>query len=214
VAFQPPSPPIAAPPPPNAPPPAAPQQPPSHVTSVLPTGRSPWPAVVAIVVALLIAGGVGIALLAGGDNGNGTKSASAADQQAQRQQRQQQRGQVQPTDQLRAPVEHMGGLLDLSAEGRSVTEAGDFQRAADNRQEILGQLRALSVPAALEPSRTLFVRAMQASLEADHTHLACGTCPAATRADRRATFFKRQLVRTFNPFAQRYLQRSFDPDNI
>ncbi|MEA2444646.1 MAG: hypothetical protein QOJ12_1938, partial [Thermoleophilales bacterium] len=185
-----------------------PPAPPSHVTSVLPKQRSPWPLVIAIVVVLLIAGGVAIALLSGGSS---TNSASGADQQQAR--RQQQR-EVVPTDQLRAPVEQMGSLLDLSAEGRSVTEAGDFNAAAANRQQILDRLGALSVPADLEPSHALFQQAMRASLQADLAHLQCGTCPAATRADRRATFLKRQLVRTFNPFAQRYLQRSFDPNNI
>jgi serine/threonine-protein kinase len=206
-------------PPPLAPAPPAPTgapAPPSHVTSVLPKQRSPWPLAIAIVVVLLVAGGIALVALSGGDNDTGgAQPPSAADQQQQAaRQQQRQQGQVQPADQLRAPVEHLGGLLDLSAEGRSVTEAGDFQAAADNRREILGQLGALSVPADLEPSRTLFQQAMQASLQADQSHIACGTCPAAARADRRATFVNRRLVRTFNPFAQRYLQRSFDPDDI
>jgi hypothetical protein len=182
---------------------------------VLPKQRSPWPLVIALVVVLLAAGGIAVALLGGGNDNSGPKPAAAADQQQQAaRQQQRQQGQVQPADELRAPVEQMGSLLDLSAEGRSVTEAGDFNAAAANRQEILDRLNGLAVPADLQASYTLFQQAMQASLQADVNHLTCGTCSAATRADRRATFFKRRLVRTFNPFAQRYLQRSFDPDNI
>jgi serine/threonine-protein kinase len=192
-----------------------PPQPPSHVTSVLPPQRSPWPVAIAVIVALLVAGGIAIALLSGGDDGGGTQAASAGDaqQQADRQQQRQQ-GQVQPADELRAPVEQMGALLDLSAEGRAVTIAGDFQAAADNRREILGQLDAMTVPAELESPRLLFQRAMQASLAADLAHQDCGTCPSASSADRRASFFKRRFVRAFNPYAQRYLQRSFNPNEI
>jgi hypothetical protein len=206
--------------PPPAPPPAAPQPaqpPPSHVTSVLPPRSNPWPLVIAALVALAVAGVIVVLVLGGGDDGGGTQPASANDQPQQQQSQQPEQRQEpsqQAVDRLRQPVEELGAIADLAAEGRTVTATGDFEAAAANRQEVLSRLGALSVPAALQRSHLLFQQAMEASLEADNAHLACGTCPAATRADTRATMFKRRFVRAFNPFAQRILKRSFGPDDI
>jgi hypothetical protein len=177
----------------------------SHVTSVLPQRSTPWLAIV-VVLAILAAGGVAIAVILGGrDSAGGTQAAAAGDKQRQ---------QPPKTDPLRAPVEQMSALLDLSAEGRAITARGDFAGAADNRREILTRLASLSVPADLEPSRAQLQRAMQASLAADNAHQTCGSCAAASRLDTRASALKRSFARTFNPFAQHYLQRSFDPGDI
>jgi hypothetical protein len=199
--------PVSFTPPPPAPAPAvaAAPAPPSHVTSVLPQRGTPWLAVV-VVLAILAVGGGAVALIVGsrGDGNGGTQAAAAGQQQRQTPQ----------TDPLRAPVEQMSQLLDLSAEGRAITARGDFAGAADNRRAILARLASLSVPADLEPSRAGLRRAMEASLAADVAHQSCGSCPVASRLDTRASDLKRAFVRAFNPFAQHYLQRSFGPGDI
>src|SRR4051794_4568947 len=201
--------PVAAPPPP-------PVQPPSHVTSVLPPSRSsgPWPAVVLAVVVLAIAGAIAVVLLTRGGDDGAKQSASSGQQQGSFNQGQQKQTPPPPSDAaLRADVEKIGDILDLSAEGRSATAAGDFDSAATNRQQVLGMIDSLEVEPELETSRDLLRNAIDASLDSNFAHQAGDTATAAA-ADRRATTYKTRFVNEFNDFAQKYLQRSYDPSKI
>jgi serine/threonine protein kinase len=211
----------AAPTPPPAPPPAAPayasappQQPASHVTSVLPpSSRSPWPFVVLGVAVLAIAAAIAVVLITqGGDDGSPTPAA----EQRQPQTPPGQQPQTPPPSAgaVQADVQEMGEILDLSAEGRSATAAGDFDSAAANRQEVLERIDALTVSPELEQSHDLLRNAIDASLDSNFAHQQCGNCAEAQAIDRRATTYKTRFAAEFNPFAQRYLQRSYDPSKF
>ena len=208
-AAQPTEPAVAAPVP--APPPPPPAQPPSHVTSVLPpASRSPWPLVALAAVVLLIAGAIAVVLMTrGGDDGDATP---VAQQQPQQQQQQQQ---APPTSDaaVKADVEELGAILDLSAEGRDATSQGEFATAQSNRQAVLDRLGGTPVADELQQAHVLLRDAIMASLESNIAHQDCG-CTQLLPADREATRLKRQFSTEFNPYAQRYLQRSYDPDEF
>jgi hypothetical protein len=55
---------------------------------------------------------------------------------------------------------------------------------------------------------------VRASLRADEALLQCTTCASTQAANKRATALKQQFVIEFNPFATRYLQRSFDSNSL
>ncbi|MDX6573837.1 MAG: hypothetical protein QOC86_2993, partial [Gaiellales bacterium] len=76
------------------------------------------------------------------------------------------------------------------------------------------RIDGLTLASQLEPSRTLLRRAVQASLDADQALIQCTTCAETQAANRRATDLKQQFVQEFNPFATRYLQRSFSSDSL
>jgi serine/threonine protein kinase len=183
-----------------APPPAPP---PSYPTSVLPPSRPRWIAVAAIVAALLVAGGVAaLLLLSGGSSDKATGTASNP-----------------PSEPVAAPlagdVAKISSVLDLSAQGRTATVNGDFASAIANRRQVIDQLDTLTLDPELEQSRSLLRGAMQASLRADQQFEACGgNCPEATSANDEATSLKQQFVKEFNPFAVKYLNRSFDPSTF
>jgi hypothetical protein len=191
--------------------------PPSHLTAALPQARgsNPWPIVALVVVLALIAGAIGAVLLTRDDGGSsgGDSQAPVAQKQSPRQQQAQQ--QKPPADAaLRADVESMGRVLDLSAEGRTLTSAGEFEAAATNREEVLAKIDALDVDPQLSESHALLRDAIDASLASNRAHAACGNCADAQAADTRATQLKARFARMFNPFAERYLQRSYDPSQI
>jgi serine/threonine protein kinase len=206
---------------PVAPAPPPPQQPPSHVTNVLPPAAprksNPWPAVVLAVVVLAIAGAIAVVLITkSGDNG-GKQTGSASNGQTITQQKGQQGQQENPPPvdaQLRADTEKLGKILDLSAEGRADSAAGDFTAAQANRQQVLGMIDSLDVVPELKTSRDLLRSAINASLSSTFAHQNCGNCAEAQSIDKRATAYKLRFVNEFNQYAQKYLQRSYDESKI
>jgi DNA-binding SARP family transcriptional activator len=96
-----------------------------------------------------------------------------------------------------------------------------------NRQSILQQLAALSVPAGEAPLRAsdLLQKAIAASIAADsvyrdwlRTRRSCRAGelppPAARRADSNATRLKRRFLVVFDPLARRFDQRIWRPDEL
>jgi hypothetical protein len=96
-----------------------------------------------------------------------------------------------------------------------------------NRQSILQQLAALSVPAGEAPLQAsdLLQKAIAASIAADGVYRdwlrARGGCrsgepppPAARRADASATKLKRQFLVAFDPLARRFGQRVWNADEF
>ena len=70
--------------------------------------------------------------------------------------------------------------------------------------------RPYKVNPALKPSLSQLRAAIFTSLENDQ---ACGlSCPNS--ANQRATDQKRQFTQTFNPFAQQYLGKTYNPDQF
>ena len=197
---------------PQTPPPAAP------LPAEPPRRSSPWPVVALLVALLAVGGAIAVVLITrGGDEGgdNGSNQPVAQQQQQQQPQNGQQRQTPPPADEaVRADVQEIGDILELSAEGRSFSASGDFQAAAENRREVLNQVDALSVDPELSESRTLLRGAIDASFTSAMAHRNCGDCEAARTADARATRLKDDFVREFNPYAERYLQRSYDPSKI
>jgi serine/threonine protein kinase len=207
---------VQAPPPPPPAPPTYVETPPSYATAALPQAersRSALPIVVLIVALVLIAGAIAAVLITRDDGNSNSNSAAPVAQQPQRQK--QQRQAPPPADTaLRADVTAIGAILDLSAEGRAMTADGDFQGAALNRREVLTKIEALDADPQLAESQAVLHDAIDASLDSNVAHRNCGDCAAARAADTRATTLKAQFVRKFNPFAERYLQRSYDPSQI
>jgi len=172
---------------------------------------------VALVLAAVVAGGVALALT------NGASSSSP------------------DADELRPFVAKLENFLAQSSEGRrDVTAAvsaaarcrlgtrpavARLDRVQRNRQSLLQQVAALSIPAdpaALRASDRL-QKAEQASIAADWHYrdwlFARRTCGgrgnsaelrAARAADVRATRLKEEFLSAFNPLARRYRQRTWN----
>jgi predicted Ser/Thr protein kinase len=192
---------------PTPPPPTAPQGHPVYgygldpVTSVLPDEKPrrqwlPWALILAVV---LIAGGVVAVSLGGG--GSQPNRAQPPVQQP-----------TGPTAQ--DGTAQIGSVLDLSQQGRTLTISGDYRAAIANRATVLGKINGLNLAPQLERSRLLLRRAVRASLRADEALLQCTTCAKTLAANKRATELKQAFVIEFNPFATRYLQRSFDSNSL
>jgi hypothetical protein len=167
-----------------------------------------------LITVLAIAAAIAVVLITrGDDDGSGQTGAPAAQQQQQQPQNQQ--STPPPIDAaVRDDVAAIGDILDLSAKGRALTAGGDFQGAAENRRQVLTQVDALSVDPQLTESHSVLRNAIQASLDSNVAHRNCGDCAPARAADTRATQLKAQFARVFNPFAERYLQRSYDPSKF
>jgi hypothetical protein len=185
---------------------------PEQVTTALPPGPGPrrggppvWVAVAAV-LAVLIAAGVTAAVLL---SKNDKPASSAAVQQQGHSQPEPPSG---PT--LQDGVSQIAGVLDLSEQGRTLTINGQYSAAIANRQQVLDRVDALKLAPQLERSRTLLRQAVEASLRADQALIQCTTCAGTLAANKRATALKQRFVTEFNPFASRYLQRSFSPDSL
>ena len=151
-------------------------------------------------------------LTRGGDDGKQTASTPSGQTITQQPQKE---TPAPPSDAaLKANVQEFGDILDLSAEGRASTAAGDFTSAAANRQKVLGMIDSLDVEPELVRSRNLLRSAINASLDSNFAHQNCGNCAEAQSIDKRATALKTQFVNEFNDYAQKYLQRSYDPSKI
>jgi hypothetical protein len=183
------------------------------VTAVLPpSSRSPWPAVVLGLAVLAIAAAIAIVLITrGGDDSGQTPAAQSQPQTAPTGSGRQE----QPSDAaLRTSVDQLSEVVDLSAEGRAATASGDFATAEANRRQVIDRVNALSVEGELQTSRALLRGAVGASLRSNLAHQECGNCPRAQAADAEATDLKEQFVREFNPYALKYLHRTYDPSEI
>jgi hypothetical protein len=161
--------------------------------------------VLAVVAVLLVGGGVTAAVLL--TNDSGTKTQNPATSQPA----------VTPPaagPSVQDGVTQIATILDLSQQGRTLTEQGRYAEAIANRQKVLDQVDGLTVVPELELSRTLLRRAVQASIDADQALLQCTTCASTDVANQRATALKDQFVLVFNPFATKYIQRSFDSHSL
>ena len=111
-------------------------------------------------------------------------------------------------------VSRIANVLDLSQQGRTLTINGDYTAAIANRQQVLDKIDALKLNSQLEPSRRLLRNAVQASRDADQALIQCQACASTQAANQRATRLKNAFVLEFNPFATKYLQRSFDANSL
>jgi hypothetical protein len=176
-------------------------------TSVLPQAkRTPWKAIVgALVGVLAVAGAVAAVLLSQGDSGNNPQPPPNPPNP--------------PPHTPSGPTAQQGtadiaNVLDLSQQGRQLTIDGRYTEAIANRQQVLDRIDALKLSPQLEQSRTRLRNAVQASLAADQALVQCTTCAATQAANARATRLKNAFVLEFNPYATKYLQRSFDANSL
>ena len=172
--------------------------PPSYPTAALPARRRPWLPLLAVLAVLLVAGGVVAAVLLTGTDQTVTVQAPAA----------------QGGPSIQDGVNQIAAILDLSAQGRTATQNGDFATAVANRQQVLDQVNKLVVAPELEQSRVLLGQAIQQSLLADQQLEQCATCASTAAADQQATALKESFVSAFNPWATKYLQRSYDANSL
>jgi serine/threonine protein kinase len=173
-------------------------------TSVLPPARrTPWKAIVGVLVAVLaVAGAVAAVLLSqGGDSGNNNPPPPPPP-----------RTHTGPT--VRQGVAQIANVLDLSQQGRTLTINGQYSAAIANRQQVLDRIDTMKLAPQLESSRTLLRSAVQASLDADQALIRCTTCASTQAANRRATRLKNAFVLEFNKYSTQYLQRSFDANSL
>jgi Protein kinase domain len=172
-------------------------------TSVLPPAarRTPWKAIVgALVGVLAVAGAVAAVLLSqGGDNGTNPPPP---------------RPPLGTGPTVQQSVNDIAAVLDLSQQGRTLTINGQFSAAIANRQQVLDRIDGLKLAPQLERSRTLLRNAVQASLDADQALVQCTSCGSTQAANQRATRLKDDFVLEFNPFATKYLRRSFDSGSL
>ena len=169
-------------------------------TSVLPRERrAPWKAIAGgLVAALAVAGAVAAVLLSqGGDSGNNPPPPPPHTGVT-----------------VQQSVSQIANVLDLSQQGRTLTINGQFSAAIANRQQVLDRIDGLKLAPQLEQSRTLLRNAVQASLEADQALVQCTSCASTQAANQRATRLKNAFVLQFNPFATKYLRRSFDANSL
>jgi DNA-binding SARP family transcriptional activator len=180
--------------------------------------RRRWPLVAALVLGALAVAGAALALaLHGGGGGGGTTSAVSDDSA------------------LRAFVFKLENFLGQSRDGRQEakqtigaalgcalaprTAAARLERVQRNRQSLLQQVAALSVPNDPRALRAadLLQKAGAASIRSDGIYqdwlAARKKCPrralppaGAATADARATRLKRQFLAVFNPLARRFQQ--------
>jgi serine/threonine protein kinase len=172
-------------------------------TTALPTRtrRSPWLAVGIVVAVLAVAGAVAAVLLnQGGSSGGHNPPPPPPPHNSG------------PT--VRQGVSDIANVLDLSQQGRTLTINGDYTAAIANRQQVLDRIDALNLNPQLERSRTLLRNAVRASLAADQALIQCQTCAGTQAANQRATRLKNQFVLEFNPFATKYIRRSFDSGSL
>src|SRR3954470_14138664 len=171
-------------------------------TSVLPEKkRTPWLALGIVVAVLAVAGAIAAVLLNQGSDKN-------------------------PPPPQPPPPAHNGGpavqqgvtdianVLDLSQQGRQLTIDGRYTEAIANRQQVLDRIDALKVAPQLAQSRRLLRNAVEASLAADQALVQCTTCASTQAANARATRLKNAFVLQFNPYATKYLRRSFDANSL
>jgi len=224
AAAAPPEPAAAPPPPPAAPPPpdppaapSAPAPPPDRFVLGTPTANERWrnPIVIAAAVAsVLLGGGVAswrffltaseapsvvqrLAPLASDPPEAAATTPEAAD--------------------VPESVQAIDSVLRRSARGRDAALLQrDYGAALRNRRQLLARLDQIAVPE--QPQRlaqayATLRAALEASARADVQHRACG-CDEVQPGDVTATRLKRRFVVQFNPYAQRYLGHSIDPDRI
>src|SRR3954470_17829011 len=170
-------------------------------TSVLPQKkRTPWLALGIVVAVLAVAGAIAAVLLNQGSDKNPTPPPN-------------------PPPQVNGPTVQQGvadiaNVLDLSQQGRQLTIDGQYSAAIANRQQVLDRIDALKLAPQLERSRQLLRNAVQASLEADQALIQCTACAPTQAANQRATRLKDAFVLEFNPYATKYLRRSFDSHSL
>jgi serine/threonine protein kinase len=172
-------------------------------TSVLPEKkRTPWLALGIVVAVLAVAGAIAAVLLNQGSDTNPSPPPPPPSRHVIN----------GPT--VQQGVSDIAGVLDLSQQGRQLTIDGNYSAAIANRQQVLDRIDGLKLAPQLERSRTLLRNAVRASLAADQALVQCTTCAGTQRANRHATDLKNRFVLEFNPYATKYLQRSFDANSL
>src|SRR3954453_13772507 len=170
-------------------------------TSVLPEKkRTPWLALGIVVAVLAVAAAIAAVLL----NQGGDKNPSPPPQPPAHN--------GGPT--VQQGVTDIANVLDLSQQGRQLTIDGRYTEAIANRQQVLDRIEALKGAPQLAQSRRLLRNAVEASLAADQALVRCTTCSSTQAANARATRLKNAFVLQFNPYATKYLQRSFDANSL
>jgi hypothetical protein len=120
-----------------------------------------------------------------------------------------------------APADLAGQIADViafSGRGRTYSQAGDFNAAERNRRETLRKAnrltRNLSDDSPLWDSVAMLRASARASLDAVLAYQACGGVACASAENEAATSAKTSFVAAFNPYARRYLGRTYVPTDL
>ena len=102
----------------------------------------------------------------------------------------------------------IASVITFGEKGRALALKGDFAGALARRRAELTKLKAVQFPASLKASAGFITAALQHSLKADQARVAC-KCGKETPDDVAATKLKQQFLAGFNPFASKYLHKTF-----
>jgi hypothetical protein len=105
-------------------------------------------------------------------------------------------------------VTAIAGVITFGEKGRALALRGDYAGALAKRKAELKKLNAVQFPSSLKASVGFLTAALQNSVKADQARVAC-KCGKETPDDVAATKLKQQFLTGFNPFATKYLHKTF-----
>ena len=105
-------------------------------------------------------------------------------------------------------VSGVASVITFGEKGRALALKGDYAGALAVRQQELTKLKAVQYPTSLKASIALITTALEHSAKADQARVAC-KCAKSTPDDIAATKLKQQFLTGFNPFASKYLHKTF-----
>jgi hypothetical protein len=108
---------------------------------------------------------------------------------------------------LARDVRALAAILDLSEKGNLLSKAKDFSGAVQNRTEVARRLAAFHPAQPLRAAAATLTQVTQLSIRFNRRRLAGQRAKAV---DRQANALRHRFLAQFNPFAQRYLGRSYD----
>ena len=108
-------------------------------------------------------------------------------------------------------VDRIGAILAFSAIGRQQRAANHFDAALANRKETLRRVKALEGQTDLLPNQLkLLETAASKTEDAVAAYIRCGGADCAPQATHASGVAKTAFTQSFNPLAQRYLNRTYD----
>jgi hypothetical protein len=103
-------------------------------------------------------------------------------------------------------VRQLAAILDFSAVGNHLAKAKDYSGALENRRAVADRLAAFHPPPALRAATGTLTRVAQLAIQYNRRKLAGED---ASAVDSEANALRHRFLAEFNPFAERYLSRSF-----
>jgi hypothetical protein len=108
-------------------------------------------------------------------------------------------------------VDQIGAILAFSKQGRDLRAANKLDAALANRKETLRRVRALEGQTGLLGAQLKLLETAAVKTEAAvAAYIRCGGSDCAPQATHASGAAKTAFAQSFNPLAQRYLNRTYD----